>query len=96
MVATVTATFATTTSQYYVDDTTPSDTQCTGDSAAYGSSGPWITSALPCTDPGNGCTDKLSGRRTMYFDSPGGTASSATALRDGVFAPLATSVTAWP
>ena len=57
---------------YYVDDSTPSDTQCTGDAQAYGSSGLWVQGSIPCTDPGTGCTAKLTGIRTMYFGSPGG------------------------
>lgn len=81
---------------YYVDDSTPSDTQCTGDAQAYGSSGLWVQGAIPCTDPGTGCTAKLTGIRTMYFGSPGGTAAGATALRDGVVQPLGASALKWP
>lgn len=36
---------------YYLDDSTPSVNQCTGDAFAYGSSGPWINQTIPNTDP---------------------------------------------
>ncbi len=39
---------------YYLDDSSPgggAETQCTGDSAAYGASGLRVTSAIPNTDP---------------------------------------------
>ena len=81
---------------YYVDDSTPSDTQCTGDAQAYGSSGLWVQGSIPCTDPQIGCTAKLTGIRTMYFGPPGGTAAGATALRNGVVQPLGASALKWP
>src|SRR4051794_5168661 len=42
---------------YYEDNKTNPTTQCTGDAFAYGSSGPFINSPIPCTDPGLGCTN---------------------------------------
>jgi len=36
---------------YWLDDTSPSTMQCTGDPDAYGSSGVWITNIIPNTDP---------------------------------------------
>ncbi len=81
---------------YYLDDSTPSDTQCTGDAFAYGSSGSWINSTLPVTDPALGGTDSLTGTRTLYFESPGGTAADAATRADQVLAPLVTAVTAAP
>jgi len=45
------ADFPTTVTSYYLDDSTPAVTQCTGDAAAYGSSGSYITSAIPNTGP---------------------------------------------
>jgi hypothetical protein len=36
---------------YYLDDDSPSVTQCTGDDYAYGSSGLWHNAAIPNTDP---------------------------------------------
>ncbi len=37
---------------YYLDDTTPPVTQCTGDAFAYGSSGVYVNMSIPNTDPG--------------------------------------------
>ncbi len=70
-------------------------TQCTGDAYAYGESGLYINGTIPCTDPGMGCTDTLTGTRTMYFGPPGATASDAVSLRDGVYQPLAAAAAPW-
>jgi hypothetical protein len=75
---------------YYLDDSTPPVTQCTGDAFAYGQSGVYVNGAIPCTDPQSSCTATLRGVRTMYFGSPGATAAEAEALRDGVNEPLST------
>lgn len=80
---------------YYLDDSTPPDTQCTGDAQAIGSSGLWVQGSIPCTDPAGGCSAKLTGIRTMYFGSPGATAASATALRNGVVQPLGAAALKW-
>jgi hypothetical protein len=80
---------------YYLDDSTPPVTQCTGDGAAYGSSGVWVNGTIPCTDPQLGCAARLTGTRVMYFGSPGATAAQGTALRNGVNQPLATSTLRW-
>lgn len=81
---------------YFLDDSTPAPvTQCTGDAYSFGSSGTWFNGAIPCTDPGSGCTSVLNATRTMYFGSPGATAASATALNNGVAQPLATTFSAW-
>jgi hypothetical protein len=84
-----------TTVGYYLDDTTPPETQCTGDAFAYGSSGNRITSALPCTDPATACTNVLRGDRVMYFESPGRSAAEAQLANDRTVSPLTTLVTAW-
>ena len=81
---------------YYLDSTTPSDRQCTGDGFAYGSSGSFLNSALPNTDPGYGGTATLHGVRAMYFESPGGTAADAEARRNQVVFPLTTTVVTAP
>jgi hypothetical protein len=80
---------------YWLDDSTPPVTQCTGDGAAYGSSGLYLNGSIPCTDPQTGCSAKLTGIRTMYFGGPGATAAGATALRNGVFQPLAATTLKW-
>jgi hypothetical protein len=81
---------------YYLDDSTPPVTQCTGDAFAYGSSGIWFNGAIPCTDPGTSCTATLSANRTIYFGAPGATATQAFALSDGVAQPLVATGTSWP
>ncbi len=81
---------------YYLDDSTPPTFQCTGDTAAYGSSGIFLNSTLPNTDPGTGGVDHLVGTRTMYFESPGGTGADGVARRNQVVFPLTTTVTAGP
>jgi hypothetical protein len=60
-------------SSYYLDDSTPSgssQTQCTGDGTAYGSSGPWINSAIPNTDPRTTPFKSLAAKRTLFFELP--------------------------
>ena len=81
---------------YYLDSSSPPVTQCTGDAFAYGSSGSFINSTLPNTDPGTGGIDTLHGVRTMYFESPGGTAADAVARRNQVASPLTTTVVPAP
>jgi hypothetical protein len=88
--------FTPTVTNYYLDDSTPPVTQCTGDAAAYGSSGLYITSSIPNTDPATGGTATLTGTRVMYFDSPGGTAADAASRHDQVVSPLATAVSIAP
>ena len=80
---------------YYLDDSTPSTTQCTGDAFAYGSSGPYINSDIACTDPGHGCSDTLVATRAMFFDPPGGTAATAAADARNVATPLRFTTAPW-
>jgi hypothetical protein len=80
---------------YYLDDSTPPVTQCTGDGAAIGSSGLHLQGGIPCTDPQLGCSARLTGIRVMYFGPPGATAAGATTLRNGVVQPLATTALRW-
>ena len=64
----------TSTSSYYLDQQNPSgssQTQCTGDGSAYGSSGPWINQGIANTDPRSTPFYKLTATRTMYFEAPG-------------------------
>ena len=82
-------------SSYYLDDKTPSDPQCTGDAYAYGSSGLYVNSTIPCTDPARGCSDSFHATRTMFFDGPGGTAASAQAHADAVTHPLQFTTATW-
>ena len=73
---------------YYLDDSTPSVTQCTGDAFAYGSSGTFITQSIPCTDPSLDCTYYLHSTRTIYYDAPGLTATDAEEISSQASAPL--------
>ncbi len=58
-------------SSYYLDDSTPSVTQCTGDSAAYGSSGSYITAGIDNTDPRlTPAGHHLTSDRILYFEPP--------------------------
>lgn len=81
-----------TVTNYYEDNDTNPTTQCTGDSAALGSSGMWITSTLPNTDPHNGTAASLTGTDTMYYESPGRSASDASQHAAQVAQPLTVSV----
>lgn len=81
---------------YYLDNSNPGDAQCTGDAFAYGSSGLYVNSSLPNTDPAIGGTDSLTGTRTMFFESPGGTAADAATRRDQVLSPLTSVATLAP
>ncbi len=80
---------------YYLDDTTPSDAQCTGDAFAYGTSGLWITQGIPNTDPKLGTANTWQGNQFFYYDAPGLTATDATQMAAFVEAPLTTTSTAW-
>ena len=67
-----------TTNYYYDDNTVPNPvTQCTGDQFSYGSSGSWVTSSIPGTDPHLGAAQTLQRRETLFFEAPGRTASVA-------------------
>ncbi len=80
---------------YYLDDTTPSETQCTGDPFAYGSSGLWINQGIPNTDPRYLPADFLRGTRTIYYDAPGLTVTDAEQRSDWMTNPLSVSVYPW-
>ena len=74
----------TTVSGYYYDEDMPDSghLQCSGDSAAYGSSGRWVTSAIPNTDPGRPePAASLAAIRHVFYEPPNQPASQA-ALRD--------------
>ena len=67
-------------SSYYSDDATPATVQCTGDPFEVGTSGSWVTSPLPPTDPLLGATHHLARTLVFYYDAPGATPQTA-ALR---------------
>jgi hypothetical protein len=76
-----------TSTSHYLDDSTPAttgpETQCTGDSQAFGESGPWINSNLPNTDPRTTPFNSLASTRTIYFESPGKADGAARAAEVG-------------
>jgi hypothetical protein len=80
---------------YYLDDSTPDVTQCTGDAFAYGSSGVRVSQTIPCTDPAQGCTNYLHSTRVMYYEAPGLMLADAQALNDQANTPLATASRLW-
>jgi hypothetical protein len=94
-VATMHSSFTPSLTSYYEDNSTNPTTQCTGDAFAYGASGSYINGTIPCTDPGHGCADNFDATRTTYYDSPGGTATTAQAHADDVNQPLQSSAVPW-
>ncbi len=83
---------------YYLDDSTPSVTQCTGDGSAYGSSGPWVASNIPCTDPAacaGGEVRRLVSRRALYYEPPGAVVEHAAALATTSTVPLLVASLPW-
>ncbi|MGZ5316638.1 MAG: hypothetical protein ACXWFE_12350 [Solirubrobacterales bacterium] len=68
---------------YWYDDSTPDSQhlQCSGDDAAYGSSGTRITSQVPNTDPGSTPFNTLAAVRHLFYDAPSQPAAQAI-LRD--------------
>ena len=80
---------------YYLDDSTPDVTQCTGDAFAYGSSGVRVNQTIACTDPALGCTNYLHSTRVMYYEAPGLTVADAQAFNDQANTPLAYTSRPW-
>jgi hypothetical protein len=74
---------------YYEDNDVNPITQCTGDAQALGSSGSWITSALPNTDPHGGTSSRVRATRTMFYEAPGRSQFDAQRHAEQVGAPLA-------
>ncbi|HEU0025135.1 MAG TPA: hypothetical protein VFQ12_10905 [Thermoleophilaceae bacterium] len=86
-----------TSSSYYFDDSTPgggAETQCTGDSAAFGNSGPWITQSIPNTDPRTSPFNRLLATRTLYLEKPGETDGAARS--DSLARPIDVAVSSFP
>jgi hypothetical protein len=55
---------------YYSDDTTPPNTQCTGDPYEYGASGIWVNHSIPNTDPALGAYYVFEGHRRVAYGPP--------------------------
>jgi hypothetical protein len=82
---------------YYLDKQNPgggAETQCTGDTSAYGMSGPWLTQPIPNTDPTIGAANRLVSGRRIFYDSPGNAAGARRKAQ--VANPLQRTVSAWP
>jgi hypothetical protein len=88
-------------SSYYLDDSTPSggtETQCTGDAFAYGMSGAYINTAIPCTDPrpeAGSCTNVLHSTNIDYYEPPSQSVTIAQPLHNRATTPLTFVVSAW-
>jgi hypothetical protein len=80
---------------YYLDSSSPSVTQCTGDAYAYGSSGLWVNQSVACTDPLLGCTNYLVTRRVLCYEAPDLTVADALDRKDRVTHPVTLAVTPW-
>lgn len=85
------------TSYYYDYAATPVPvTQCTGDALAYGSSGPWVNQAIPCTDP-SPCVNPnhLTTKRRLYYLPPSISAADAQAVYADASTPLVFAMGLW-
>ncbi len=89
---------------YYLDDTTPPVTQCTGDAVSYGAGGVFFDPPgdILCTDPGRNFNCPQSGPlyflhsvHNLYFDAPGMDVADAQALAARSAAPLAFAPAPW-
>ena len=82
---------------YYLDDSSPPVTQCTGDAFAYGSSGAYVNPSgspqIPNTDPGTGGTTYLNSMRFMYFKAPYGSGATAVAAAQALSSQALTPLT---
>jgi hypothetical protein len=76
---------------YYLDDGSPgggAETQCTGDGAAYGSSGLQVTSSIPNTDPRLGAAAHVTGTRYLFFGPPAVAPNAGETRAQRIAAPL--------
>ncbi len=84
------------TSEFYRDQTAPTEPQCWGDSSYYGASGTFVHTAIGNTDPRSTPTTTFSGTRVIQFLPPAADkaaiAGSAAEWAADVDAPLTTTV----
>lgn len=80
---------------YWLDDSTPPVTQCTGDAFAYGTSGLWLNAAIPNTDPRSVPFNSLRADRILYFDAPGLGVADAEIRAQWAVTPLGVSALPW-
>ncbi len=94
MAATFSGTYTPTLEQVYVDDTTPTATECWGDGDYYGAAGQAIVSGIPNTDPQIEPFDTFQARQVAAFWPTGFDMSVwAPAWAAEALQPLATTVT---
>ena len=65
-----------------------------GSASAYGMSGPWVSGAVPNTDPTVGPANRLAVTRHLFYDAPG--KADGPGRKAQVAAPLRTTIAAWP
>jgi hypothetical protein len=78
---------------YYLDAATPTDTQCTGDSHAYGASGLWVDQPIPNTDPYLSGEYILTTQRIVFYEPPNQPPTLAAQRHEQAMNPLLTGVT---
>jgi len=81
---------------YWFDDSTPNmnpnspEYQCTGDSTAFGQSGPRMIGPIPNTDPRLGPANYVKTTRHLYFEEPGAPATRGAQRMAETFLPVTT------
>lgn len=81
---------------YYCDDSTPPETQCTGDDYEYGASGLWIDEAIPNTDPGAaGDLYHLEASRIIAYGPPDQDVAYAEVCAGQATTPFSVTVEPW-
>jgi hypothetical protein len=83
---------------WWEDNKTNPTAQCTGDAAAYGSSGPYINTQIACTDPqasAGSCTNTLRGLRSLSYLPPGVSNADAATRAQQMATPLAVTSGDW-
>jgi hypothetical protein len=78
-------------SSYYLDATNPVIAQPTGDSSAYGSSGPWMNSTIPNTDPASLPFNTFTMIQSLTFESLSSPSTQAARRSKEQLSPLAVS-----
>jgi len=84
---------------YYLDDSTPTLEQCTGDSSAFGASGLWINHYLDNTDPNEDLiwpAKRFNAQRDIYYLGPDATTDDALQHRQQVNNPFVTHADPFP
>jgi hypothetical protein len=80
-------------SSYYCDDSTPPETQCTGDAYEYGASGLWEQDPIPNTDPALGAYNIFEATRVNAYGGPNQGVTFAETCAAQALNPLTTTAT---